>query len=168
MHSRQRASSGAPTTSTPISVNFLPVRTDIVRASSESLRAYTCASIRASVSTSPAVAARCATPARCRHHAPPVPTPCAQRSRACRVGDETFLNGGSKPVGKRERPNGKHRVTKLQHPRQKCGAAWRFDVIRDGHALEAGRCRRCMCMRFRVRVDTPGRTSVYASCLGSR
>ena len=58
-----------------------------------------------------------------------------ERSKRCRVGDDTFLNGGFQAGRKRERANGKHRVTELQHPREKCGAARRSDaIILDGHA----------------------------------
>ena len=39
------------------------------------------------------------------------------------------------------------------------GASTSFVMVMRG----TGRCRRCLCMRFRVQVDTLGRMSVYAS-----
>ena len=90
-----------------------------------------------------------------------------ERSKRCRVGDDTFLNGGFQAGRKRERANGKHRVTKLQHPREKCGAARRLDaIILDGHAqnrpLPAMFVPECL----RMGMDTRRRMSVNASALG--
>src|SRR3954452_11074582 len=59
-----------------------------------------------------------------------------ERSKRCHVGDDTFLNGGFQAGRKRERANGKCRVAKLQHPREKCGTARCIEaVILDGHVL---------------------------------
>ena len=54
-----------------------------------------------------------------------------ERTERCRVGNDAFLDGGFQARRKRERADGEHRVAELQHPREKCSAAWRFDA---GHS----------------------------------